>query len=161
MDRPQYVELGQLWPYLNVRSTYRCAADPAPSLDDTTIPNRPQNSRMITSYCMNGSVVSYGRNDSTFGVFTTFLIEQFNGSDIAFWEPDENKAGGWWWDGSNYPSEGISSRHYDQASVANFDGSAHAMLVEEFYAMADDNPEARTPRGRNRLYNVPGSPNGD
>ena len=161
MDRPQYVEMGKLWPYLEVRRIYRCASDPAPSMTDRTIPNRPRNSRMITSYCMNGSVVAYGNNTAKFGVLTPFLIDQFNGNDILFWEPDENKAGGWWWDGSNYPSEGISARHFDRASVANIDGSAHAMRLSEFYAMADPNPEQRNPRRRNRLYNVPGSPTGE
>ena len=160
MDRPEHVELGELWDYLGVRGAYRCIADPQPSVADQTVPNRPRNARMITSYTMNGSVVDYGDNPSRFGKFTTFRIEEFNANDIVFWELDENKTGGWWWDGSNYPSEGVSARHFDRASVANLDGSSQAMYSEEFYAMADPSPQSRVPPGRNRLYNVPTSRDG-
>lgn len=161
MDRPEHVERGELWPYLGVRQTYRCPADPQPAPDDRTIPGRPRNSRMITSYCMNGSVAAYGQNPSRRGGrFTTFPLEDFNADDIMFWENDETKTGGYWWDAANYPWEGISARHSGRASVANIDGSAHAMHLDEFYPMADQDPQARRPPGRNRLYNVPGKPNG-
>ena len=158
MDHPSFVELGQLWPYVGVRSAFRCPADPQPHQDARYIANRPTNSRMITSFCMNGSVVAYGRNASS-GPMTreTFLIEEFNANDVVFWEPDETKAGGWWWDGSNFPWEGISARHLDRASVGNFDGSAQGMGLEEWYAMASENARRRVPPLRNRLYNVPGS----
>jgi prepilin-type N-terminal cleavage/methylation domain-containing protein len=162
MDSPAFVEQGELWPYVGVRRTYRCPKDPQPPGNARNIPNRPRNSRMITSYCMNGSVVAYGKNASS-GPLTrrTFLIEEFKANDVLFWEPDETKEGGWWWDGSNFPWEGISTRHLDRASAGNFDGSAQGMGLDEWYAMARQDPRRRVPPFRNRLYNVPNSRTGD
>ena len=146
MDKLADLETGQLWPYLDVYEIFRCPSDNTPQQDPASIPNRPNNSRMITSYCMNGSVIRYGgkpyNNPTTndplrmgyWGYWETYRITQFSSTDVLYWEPDETKAGGWWWDGANFPWEGVTERHFDHASVSCVDGSVEWMRLDLFYA---------------------------
>ena len=156
MDLPQHLEGGQLWPYLKDYRIYRCPAD---ETDPATVPERPNNSRAITSYCANGSICSYGRRayDGGTGYWDTWRYTDFldPSRDIIMWEPDETKAGGWWWDGSNYPWEGITHRHIDRGMAVCVDGHAEWLTLDDYYRLGAGNAP-----GPNRLWNVPGSPNG-
>ena len=148
MDQPGDLQGGQLWEFIKAPEVYRCPADMT-VLDQ--IPNRPNNSRAITSYCMNGSVCGYGARAFDGTYWNTYKQTDFEPTDIIMWEADESKAGGWWWDGANYPWEGITGRHVDRGMVVTATGSAEWLLLEDYYRMGASN----APRP-NRLWNVPG-----
>ena len=82
------------------------------------------------------------------------LIQRFDLNDVIFWECDETKAGGWWWDGSNFPWEGITHRHFNKASIACADGHVEWLTREDYYVLG-----TRTP-WKNRLWCTPFSTNG-
>ncbi|MBI1371474.1 MAG: prepilin-type N-terminal cleavage/methylation domain-containing protein [Phycisphaera sp.] len=124
MDTVKDLESGDLWPYLRDASAYRCPADRT-KLE--TVPNRPNNSRAVTSYVANGSLCYYGKYDqhttnngcdttylrgtpryeevkdsdgNIHGYFRTFKISRFKALDVLYWEPDETKGGpgsAGWW----------------------------------------------------------------
>ena len=159
MDRQVHLQTSQLYPYLNNYEVYRCPADFWPDEDPSNpdnVPNRPNNSRMITSYCMNGSVIGYGRRayNSRTGLWHSYYLGEFRASDILYWEPDETKSGGWWWDGANFPWEGITPRHLGWGSAGSVDGSVEKLTYEYYYQLAPRRPVLT------RLWNVPGSANG-
>ena len=158
MDSYEDMQTGQLWSYIGNIGTYRCPADGTPRPDQIfSVPNRPRNSRMITSYCSNGSWIAYGRRslDNATGLWNTDSLSQFRGDDILYWEAWEIKAGGWWWDGSNYPHEGVTYRHGQQATVACADGRVEALYADDYYELARDRANPVT-NYRNRIWNVPG-----
>lgn len=157
MDRLEHLRTGDLWPYIREYGVYRCPADEQPDEDDpNAIPNRPNNSRMITSFCLNGSVIAFGAKpfDGTTGNWSAFSLSSFRSDDILYWETDETKAGGWWWDGSNFPYEGMTYRHLRKGSMGSADGHVEAVQGDDYYKMAP------TSARRTRLWNVPGSING-
>ena len=153
--RLEDIQGGQLWQYLQSYSMYRCPIDPS---TPENVPNPGENTRGITSYCTNGSVSGYGNFTRVLGesgqyeFLHTWRLIDFYPTDIIMWEPDETKAGGWWWDGSNYPHEGITWRHIDRGMVGCIDGHSEWLLREDYYDMCTS--------GRTRLWNWPGSPNG-
>lgn len=153
MDQLEHLRAGLLWPYLQSHHVYRCPSD---RVDPATVPNRPNNARMITSYVANGSICAYGKRpyDATQKAYYTYRSADFRADDVLFWEPDETQAGGWWWDGSNYPNEGISARHFDRATAACADAHVEWITVRDWYALAQS---AARP---NRLWNVPWSTDG-
>jgi len=172
MDYRRDLKGGTLWPYLGVYEIYRCPADYQPDEDDPhSVPKRQiaggcGNTRMMTSYCENGSVVAYGdrtcdiiRDDEGLkrAYWRTYRITQFKVNDIIFWEPDETKSGGWWWDGSNFPWEGITHRHFDRASIGRVDGGVEWLLLDEYYKIGTGNWKARRPNIKNRIWNTPDS----
>jgi len=152
MDQPEHLKTGLFWKYLGSYESYRCPSDEG--YED--IPWRPNNSRAITSYCMNGSVCGYGARTllpvgrDGYRHWDTYRSTEFSGNDIILWETDETAmVAGWWHDGANYPGEGITQRHTDRGMTVCADGSAEWLLLDDFYDMV---------RGRNnRLWNVPGS----
>ncbi len=159
MDRREHLETGQLWDYISSYAVYRCPKDIQPDEDDpNAVPGRPNNSRMITSYCENGSVCGYGGRELYTAAdgdryWKTYRLDQFKPRDILFWECDETKSGGWWWDGSNFPWEGITHRHKGKASISCTDGSEVWMTRDEYYDIVAKRPS--------RLWNVPNSWNND
>ena len=70
----------------------------------------------------------------------------------AFWETDETDPY-YFNDGANYPSEGVSPRHYQGGIQAAFDGSVNYVRLTDWY-----NDEAQT--NKNRLWCYPGSADG-
>jgi prepilin-type N-terminal cleavage/methylation domain-containing protein len=157
MDRLSGLKDGELYPYLNDYHVYRCPADFQPNENDPgAVPGRPDNSRMITSYCMNGSACWYGGTfDTGGGYYKTQTISKFKPNDILYWEADETKAGGWWWDGSNYPFEGLSARHILGGSVVSIDGHTEFVKQDYYYTLCDNTA------GPTRLWNNPDSANGN
>jgi len=150
-DNIQHLKNGLLWPYLQDHRVYRCPSD---RLDPDTVPNRPNNTRMITSYISNGSLCAYGKRPKVGSSFLTYRSGDFKSTDVLFWEPDEHRTGGWWNDGSNFPWEGIAARHFDRATAVCVDGHVEWFQVPEWNDLANTAPRP------NRLWNVPGSANG-
>jgi len=150
-----HVEAGLLWPYLQSHDAYRCPADEAG--DPTQLPHYPNNSRAITSYCMNGSVCGYGGREKVsaggYVYWDTYKTTDFDPTDIIMWEADETTdAKGWWHDGANYPWEGITRRHTDRGNASCADGHAEWILLKDYYEMGSSSSP-----GPNRLWNRPGS----
>lgn len=151
MDSEDDVRTGQLWEFIGAMDTFRCPAD---DVDLASIPWRPRNSRAITSYCMNGSPCKYGAKPRIEGYWETYRLNQFRSTDVLFWECDENLGHGGWWDGANFPGEGITKRHYGSTMCGNADGHVDWMTVDQYYVEAYSNT-------RSRLWNVPGSDRGN
>lgn len=152
---PTVVKSGLLWPYLGTEKVYRCPADPQPS-DGTGIFNYPNSTRMVTSYNMNGSPCGYGKAgyDWTAHIWNTYTLTSFRPTDIIYWEGDEaTDIKGWWWDGANFPNEGISARHTGAGVVASIDGHVERMMSADYYLIVAD------PK-KNRLWNNPVTSNG-
>lgn len=152
---PAAVRSGLLFAYLNEERIYRCPADPQ-SEARTRAVHYPDDTRMLTSYIMNGSVCGYGRRpfDYTTKIWDTYRLGQFRSSDFIYWEGDENINNyGDWWDGANSPNQGISGRHLGDNMVGRVDGVGERLSREEYYAMV-------TPTKKTRLWNVPDSASG-
>lgn len=136
---PEILETGVIFQYHNDKSLYRCPKDKPPW---------PILSGQVTSYNMNGSVCGYrgGR---------VFRKSQFKGSDFLFWEVDTYvTTEGWWWDGANYPGEGIGTNwHALGGTLVALDGHCEWMQYDEFLT-------ERTKPQKNRLYNNPQTSNG-
>ncbi|PAW85187.1 MAG: hypothetical protein B9S33_10305 [Pedosphaera sp. Tous-C6FEB] len=101
-------QLGKYWPYLKNTNAYICVMDFKNPADYI---GRPQ---QISSYCMNGA----------FGTSTTQRrrVVEFQPDDLIHWEQDEKLGVGGWWDGGNYPFEGISKRHVSGALAGSIGG---------------------------------------
>jgi prepilin-type N-terminal cleavage/methylation domain-containing protein len=152
---PEAIRSGLLFPYVSDVALFRCPADPQAGARARAI-YYPDDTRMLTSYIMNGSVCGYGSRpyDTVTRLWTTYKVSQFKGSDFIFWEGDENlNSYGDWWDGANTPNQGISGRHLGDNMVGCVDGHGERLTRAEYYAMVYTN-------GRTRLYNVPDRPSG-
>lgn len=153
MDNPEDLKGGQLWTYLGDVRVYRCPSDPQPDVDDpAAVINRPRNVRMITSYMMNGSVANYGGKpfDTARRQYQTHRIGDFKADDVIYWEAWEGAtSAGWWHDGSNFPHEGLTWRHFDRASAACADGRVERFRTDDWYELANTAPRP------NRLWNSP------
>ncbi len=152
---PEAVRSGLLFPYLGEERIYRCPADPQAGARARAY-FYPDDTRIMTSYIMNGSVCGYGRRpyDYSARLWVTYRVSQFKGSDFVFWEGDENLNNyGDWWDGANSPNQGISGRHLGDNMVGRIDGAGERLTRSQYYAMVYTNT-------RSRLWNVPDSGNG-
>jgi len=149
---------GAVWRYLKNDKIFRCPFDTQPW-------NRgPVHS--ITSYGLNGSVNKFGGSHF-------FKMSQFRQNDILLWELDEYWTGGAniYNDGSNFPNEGITSRHGSRglrdtnqgatrteskagAVVSTASLSTEWITVKEYYIEVN---KAGTVDQPSRLWNVPRS----
>ena len=128
---PEKVETGSLWPYIRSRNHYRCPRHKPPYNDGGTRP-----SEALTSYVMNGAVVRYAVVTQT----VPYKIHQMPADGICFWEVDETGTGGHWNDGSSLPSEGITQRHGDGATVGRFDGRIEWMSRTDYDSEESNKP---------------------
>ena len=103
-------QLGNYWIYVKNTNSYTCSMD---FKNITQILARPQ---QISSYCMNGA----------FGTSPTASrrVVEYQADDLMQWEQDEPLGVGGWWDGGNYPQEGISARHVSGALAGSIGGTA-------------------------------------
>ena len=149
LEDPTNVRTGLFWQYINTYEGYRCATD---QFNPNDLPWPGRNSRLLTSYCMNGSVCAYGSRIWHAGTrrWNTYRWSEFDSNDIILWETDETRISnlGWWWDGASFPWEGITQRHIDKGNTVCADGHAEWMLLEEY-----DRLDAE--RSKNRLWNTP------
>ena len=150
----RFQRLGQLWPLLRDERVFRCPSDNARTpLARKRYLDRPQK---LTSYCMNGAVISYGQLSAS----RTYPLSSFLGDAIAFWESDEadpfqfNDAGA-------YPLDGVSRRHFGGSHVGRFDGGAEFWSDRQFRKeISSLDGQGKPSRQPNRLWCNPGTPNG-
>ena len=122
------VKTGRLWPYLKDVRLFRCAVDDGPWLT-TSI-------QSMSSYIMNGAVNGYGRNGTK-----PNRLHIFKGDDVILWElPLYSVSGISVNDPSNYPPEGVTSRHNKATSVGCIDGHAELMQDSEFNSLCQSGP---------------------
>jgi prepilin-type N-terminal cleavage/methylation domain-containing protein len=144
------LKLGHVYKYLKNDKIFRCPMDEPP------YPHGP--GQRTATFGMNGSVNWYGKNID--GKVPFFKKNQYKSDDILLWETDENGSPGYWNDGANFPSEGISRRHGSKnknadpkkdatagALVGCVGGHVDRMTLKDFY-----NEETKRP---GRLWNVP------
>lgn len=135
------VQTGLLWETLRNTRVYLCPMDNPTA---STFGDRPQ---QISSYAMNGAVIGYA-----FAIYPPVKLAAMHATDCAFWETDE-KHPDYFNDGSNWPGEGVSSRHQNGGIQGAFDGSVTYIRLDVWRRdVADTN--------RNRLWCYPNSPDG-
>jgi len=107
---------GAIWPYLERDEVYRCPDHHEPF----------KRSALLTSYLMNGAVCDFGR------MRDSWQVNQFKMTNgIIFWEAGEKSDG--WNDGSSYPYEGLTERHFSgAATVSCVDGHAQIFTQKDF-----------------------------
>jgi prepilin-type N-terminal cleavage/methylation domain-containing protein len=157
------LQSGALYKYIRNAKLYRCPFDPEPY-------NRPNATvHPITSYGFNGSVNGFGRS----GPVPFFKLTKFRPTDIIVWELDEFWSGGAniYNDGSNFPPEGITSRHggkgaRDTNTVAGRNNATAGAIVScagqnvEWITVRDYVKESTDTGQRTRLWNTPDRANG-
>lgn len=125
-----------LWPYIGNEKVYRCPSHVGPFTNGTD---------RITSYVMNYAVV--GMTGSPRCEKPSHRISEFRGTDICFWETDEQwwnyGTGNTWRDGCNQPNGGITRRHNDGAPVACFGGSVEWLTYAQYNALVIPNTRTR------------------
>ena len=123
--------------YLQNPLVLRCPSD----VENVNLYRRQQ---YLSSYIMNGAVTKFVK-----GVTARFSDPDVRGNNIVMWENDEtrvptpangNAYQGQWNDFSNFPDEGISTRHGDGAMIATADGAAFRMDMRDFYKLAGTYP---------------------
>ena len=132
--------LGNYWPYLKNTNVLICVMDFKIAAD---FMSRDQK---VSSYCMNGA---FGRAPNNYRRITDYQHD-----DLIHWEQDEKLGAGGWWDGGNYPSEGISKRHVSGALAGSIGGVAEWMDYRAAWPAMVADPN------RSRLWCEPGVANG-
>jgi prepilin-type N-terminal cleavage/methylation domain-containing protein len=144
---------GQLYPYIKTEKILKCPSD---NREDSDFFRR---GIYITSYVWNGAVVGYPAWPLPNPFPKTFKTTNpaFKADCVLQWEVDEKGSVGFWNDFSNYPDQGISSRHGKGAVVGLFGGGAERMKVKDFITMAGgvDNQQG----GSRYLFASPPIPN--
>jgi prepilin-type N-terminal cleavage/methylation domain-containing protein len=118
---------GQLHPYLKMPKVLMCPGDNKITLQFL------QRGQYLTSYNWNGAVIGYPGSGAP--IPRPYKLTQFKADAILQWETDENSPA-YFNDFSNYPDEGISTRHSQGAVIGMFGGSAERLPVKTFMAMA-------------------------
>jgi prepilin-type N-terminal cleavage/methylation domain-containing protein len=143
-----HVDTGLFWSALQNPKLYFCPMD-RPTLasfsaHDNQVEQRQQ---QISSYAMNGAIVGFMAMK-----YAPARLSDMLPTDCAFWETDETDPY-YFNDGANWPSEGVSARHYQGAIQAAFDSSVSYIKLQIWYSDV-----AYT--SKNRLWCYPNSPNG-
>jgi prepilin-type N-terminal cleavage/methylation domain-containing protein len=149
---------GQLYPYLQNINTLLCPAD----IQDANFYTRME---YISTYVCNGAVIDYGDagKNNIAHKLTDSLVKP---TGVLFWENNEKLVGntlygGQWNDFSNWPDQGLSTRHGKGATVGVMDGGSRRMPILDFYAEAGSN-SAGNPIGNmgdGYLVAIPKAPN--
>jgi hypothetical protein len=144
-------ETGLLWNSLHAPKIFLCPMDkpdePRYSKHYGKVVERAQ---QLSSYIMNGAVIGFrsGYHSNSLPV----KISQMQPGDCAFWEADEREPF-YFNDGSSWPLEGVSTRHFQGAIQAAFDGSVNYVKFTDWYEdVADTN--------KNRLWCYPNTADG-
>lgn len=114
----EYVQSGLTWKYTLRTDLYRCPSHVKPFIGVTGAASKTV---QMTSYLMNGAVVGYEWSRPA------FRVTQFRPNSLIFWEAEEPT----WNDGSSYPTEGLTTRHGNGATVSYIDG--HEKWVTQAY----------------------------
>ncbi|HOD83787.1 MAG TPA: type II secretion system protein [Phycisphaerae bacterium] len=113
------MQKGAFWEYIGRLEAYRCPEDKGPYVG----------TQIMTSYLMNGSVISYGRDWGSGNVNPLHRSIDFGPLDVIIWEA--TGPAGDWNDGSSFPREGLASAHREGAVFACADGHAEYMSREQ------------------------------
>jgi prepilin-type N-terminal cleavage/methylation domain-containing protein len=116
---------GALFEFLGDDAVYRCPADEKPYDSGPA--------HKLSSYGMNGAI-------SNFAVDVPSNMSEYRSDGIMFWGTSEEGGAGFWNDGANYPSEGLSDRHYGGAAVGRIDGGAGWITQQQYARLASENP---------------------
>jgi prepilin-type N-terminal cleavage/methylation domain-containing protein len=144
-----WFQRGQLAPLIRTPKILMCPAD-------KVTPQFMLRPIYITSYSWNGAVIGYP--SAGVRVPQSFKLGQFKPTAILQWETDEHRPD-FFNDFSNFPDEGISSRHGRGAVIGLFGGSAERIELATFTSLAGG-VAAPGQRGGNRwLFARPPTPN--
>ncbi|MDR3460435.1 MAG: prepilin-type N-terminal cleavage/methylation domain-containing protein [Verrucomicrobiae bacterium] len=145
------VDSGLLWPALHNPKIYVCPMDnPGEARYSAHAGAVVQRAQQLSSYIMNGAVVGFRSGFHSNAV--PVKITQMRPIDCAFWETDEREPFDFN-DGSSWPTEGVSARHFQGAVQATFDGSANYVTLADWHAaVADPN--------KNQLWCYPNTVDG-
>lgn len=136
--KPDDRQTGALWPYLLHEDAYRCPSHQGPFTGTA----------QMTSFIMNGAVVSYGRatDPQRVGAFRSDAVILWDGNEQPEFGPPYN-------DGASYPYEVVPGHHGSAVTCMVIDASSVTLNKEEFFALRDDTKA-------NRFWCAPASPNG-
>ena len=123
------VQTGVLWPYLRSPAVFKCPADLGPFTLGTT--------HAMTSFLMNGAVCGFTGTRAT---LPSSKVHRFRTDAVVFWEADAARGSAQFNDGSNFPSEGMSSRHANGGDVAVIDGHVDRMPAATFARLLNVSP---------------------
>jgi prepilin-type N-terminal cleavage/methylation domain-containing protein len=144
-------QTGLLWNSLHEPKIFLCPMDkpdePRYSKHYGKVVERAQ---QLSSYIMNGAVIGF--RSGYYSNSPPVRISQMRPGDCAFWEADEREPF-YFNDGSSWPLEGVSMRHFQGAIQAAFDGSVTYVKFTDWY---DD--VANT--NKNRLWCYPNTADG-
>jgi hypothetical protein len=115
------VQTSVLWPWLKSPAVYKCQLDQGPFPVGST--------HLLTSYIMNGAVCGFGNINAV----PSFKVQKFRNDAIIYWETDGTSVTGVGWnDGSNFPTEGTTTRHNRGTCVAVIDGHVDWLTASKY-----------------------------
>jgi len=141
---------GLLWDSVRGGKSYLCPMDQPDQVYPARNGKLQHRAQQLSTYIMNGAVIGFRS-----GYYSNSLpvkISQMRPTDCILFEADESKAFDYN-DGSSWPCEGITGRHFNGATLASLDGSS------AYVSRTNWQNEAAEP-GKNRLWCYPNTDDG-
>ena len=141
---------GLLWDSLHGGKIFLCPMDRPDEIYTKKTGGTETRAQQLSSYIMNGAVIGFrtGYHSNSPPV----KISQMHPGDCLLFEADDRKAFSFN-DGSSWPSEGITVRHLNGATLAAVDGSSSYVRLTDWQSeVADTN--------KNRLWCYPNTADG-
>ena len=138
-------QAGLLWDSLRGGKVLLCPMDQRGKLypqPNGKVDHRPE---QLSTYIMNGAVIGF--RSGYYSNAIPVKISQMLPEDCVFFEADDRQAFSYN-DGSSWPSEGVTARHSNGATLGAVDGSAS-------YVRDDDWNEEVSDPNKNRLWCYP------
>jgi type II secretory pathway pseudopilin PulG len=159
-DQLPFFEAGQLAPLLGTPEVLICPEDWRLARSELTGLYMAR-SLKLTSYAMNGAVISYGSLPGSLPLLhwtgRTHRLTAFPPDAFAFWERNERNPVRYF-DAGARPNESQTSRHEFGGWLARFDGAVEHVTTRQFRRMSgEDGPPDTLP---NRLWCSPDRPDG-
>jgi len=143
-------QAGLLWDSLHGGKVLLCPMDRPDELYPNAKGGTSQRAMQLSSYIMNGAVIGFrtGYRSNTIPVKASQMLP----TDCILFEADDRDPF-YFNDGSSWPSEGITIRHANGATLGSLDGSSS-------YVRDDDWVTEAAYTGKNRLWCYPLTSNG-
>lgn len=141
---------GLLWDSLHGGKVLLCPMDQPDKLYSTSSGGTEQRAQQLTTYIMNGAVTGY--RTGYHSNWPAVKISPMQPGDCVLFEASE-KSPFYYNDGSSWPSEGITARHSNGATLASVDGSSSYVRLDEWQ-------EEIAYTGKNRLWCFPKTADG-